>query len=79
KFIASASEDKTVNIWTSRQGHLINSLKGHTDEVFGLSFSPDGKFLASASKDKTVILWSFDLDDLLQRGCNWLDDYLQNN
>ncbi len=79
EFIASASEDKTVNIWTRRQGHLINSLKGHTEAVFGLSFSPDGKYLASASEDKTVIVWSFDLDDLLQRGCGWLQDYLQNN
>lgn len=78
EFIASASEDKTVNIWTRRQGHLINSLKGHTAAVFGLSFSPDGKFLASASEDKKVIVWSFDLDDLLQRGCSWLQDYLQD-
>ena len=79
EFISSASEDKTVNIWTRRQGHLINSLKGHSEAVFGLSFSPDGKFLASASEDKTVIVWSFNLDDLLQRGCGWLQDYVQNN
>jgi WD40 repeat protein len=32
-------------------------LKGHTDSVFALAFSPDGKTLASGSFDKTIKLW----------------------
>jgi WD40 repeat protein len=32
-------------------------LKGHTGEVNGAIFSPDGKFIASASKDSSIIIW----------------------
>ncbi len=34
-----------------------NRLEGHTDIVWGVSFSPDGEILASGSRDRTVKLW----------------------
>jgi WD40 repeat protein len=52
---------------------------GHNAGVRSVSFSPDGKTLASASIDGKVILWNLDLEDLLKRGCNWLQDYLRTN
>ncbi|MEG4440260.1 hypothetical protein QUB47_04520 [Microcoleus sp. AT9_B5] len=85
KTIATASDDKTVKLW-NRDGTLIKTLTGHSDEIVSVSFSPDNKTLALGSADKTAILWNLEdlekldnLDNLLERGCNWMRDYLKNN
>ena len=36
----------------------ITTLKGHTDFVYSVAFSPDRKLLVSGSGDKTVKLWN---------------------
>ncbi|MBD1871328.1 WD40 repeat domain-containing protein [Cyanobacteria bacterium FACHB-471] len=77
--IASVSYDNTVRLWSRREGTLIRTLEGHSSFVYSLSFSPDGKTLASASADKSVILWNLDLDNLIQRGCQWAFAYIQRN
>ncbi|MDR3062766.1 MAG: DUF4062 domain-containing protein, partial [Methanobrevibacter sp.] len=38
-------------------GPLIRTLKGHTDSVFCVVFSPDGKSIVSASADGTLKVW----------------------
>ena len=76
KTLASASWDKTIKLWNITTGKLISTLSGHQDSIISVAFSPDGKTLASASRDKTIKLWSLDLDELLQRGCDYLEEYL---
>jgi WD40 repeat protein/nucleoside phosphorylase len=55
--LASASQDKTVRLWTITTGACL-VLDGHRGPVKSISFSADGTKLASGSQDKTVRLWS---------------------
>ena len=52
-------KDRTAKLW-SREGQLLNTLKGHRDGVYGVSFSPDGKIIATSSKDNTVKIWNLE-------------------
>ena len=35
-------------------------MRGHTDDVTTLAFSPDGQFIVSGSRDRTLRLWRVD-------------------
>ncbi|MEG4529048.1 AAA-like domain-containing protein [Microcoleus sp. D2_18a_D3] len=78
QMLLSASTDKMVRLWNI-DGTLLQTLKGNKDAVWSASFSPDGKAIASASADGTVMLWNFNLDDLLQQGCDGARNYFQTN
>ncbi|MBH8572950.1 AAA-like domain-containing protein [Nostocaceae cyanobacterium CENA369] len=81
RMIATASDDGTVKIWNYK-GVLITTFTGHQDVVNSVKFSPDSTMLATVSADKTLLLWNVDnlnMDKFIERGCNWLSDYLKNN
>lgn len=37
---------------------LLHSLEAHTEPVYSVAFSPDGRLLASGSFDKALHIWS---------------------
>ncbi len=55
--LASASDDRTIQVWDVASGQSVATLQGHSDEVWSVAFSPDGRRLASASKDRTIRVW----------------------
>lgn len=64
----------TAKLWTLN-GKLLAEYQDHSDELKDVEFSPDGNYLATASYEKIVLRPVEGLDELLTRGCSFLNDY----
>jgi WD40 repeat protein len=57
RWIASASADGSVRIWSPSTGQAQLTLVGHTGPVQAVAISPGSAWLASYGSDKTVRVW----------------------
>ncbi|KAL1963512.1 hypothetical protein VTN77DRAFT_8093 [Rasamsonia byssochlamydoides] len=55
--MVTGSGDSTARIWDCDTGTPLHTLKGHTNWVLAVSYSPNGAMIATGSMDNTVRLW----------------------
>jgi WD40 repeat protein len=55
--IAGQVPKPEIKLWDAENGNEVATLTGHTNHIYGVAFSPDGKLLATASFDRTIKLW----------------------
>jgi WD40 repeat protein len=51
------ARDWTARIWDVKTGRAMQRLRGHTEPISSVAFSPDGHFLVTGSWDRTARLW----------------------
>lgn len=55
--MVTGSGDATARIWDCDTQTPMRTLKGHTDWVLAVNWSPDGTMIATGGQDSTVRLW----------------------
>lgn len=50
-----------VRVWDTKTGALLERFTGHTDSVYSVAFSPNGRSLVSGALDQNIKIW--DLSD----------------
>src|SRR5207245_2618278 len=54
----TCSHDQTVRLWDVETGNLEHTIEtGHTNIIYGLAVTPDGKQLVSGSWDQITKVW----------------------
>ncbi len=77
--LISASADRTIKLWNAKNGILLKTLRGHISQINSVAFSNNDKTIISADEQQGLFWWNLELDDLLAKACNKLDNYLKYN
>jgi WD40 repeat protein len=78
RVVASGGQDRTVRLWSlaaersmlgmteTPGGRALSTLVGHTDGVWGVALSADGRLVASSSQDGAVKIWQTETGAVLR-------------
>lgn len=55
--VDQGSDDCLVKIWSSFDGRLLSTLRGHTAEITDLAVNYENTLIAAGSCDKTLRVW----------------------
>lgn len=57
-YLASASDDRTIQIWNYQSGQMIRLLSGHTNYVRSIEVLNDGRLASAGNFDRTMKVWN---------------------
>lgn len=72
--VVTGDADGTVKLWNVN-GEELQTLSGHQSVVTSVAFGLDGETIVTASGDSNIREWNFNLNDLMDKGCEWLESY----
>uniref|UniRef100_A0A3P9JEX4 POC1 centriolar protein homolog A n=1 Tax=Oryzias latipes TaxID=8090 RepID=A0A3P9JEX4_ORYLA len=64
--LVTASNDKTIKVWTVHRQKFLFSFNQHVNWVRCAKFSPDDRLIVSCSDDKTIKLWDKNSRECIQ-------------
>ena len=77
--LASASADRTIKLWKNQDGTLLKTLQGHVSQINSIAFRNHAHNIISADEQQGLFWWDLELDNLLDKGCNKISNYLKYN